>query len=159
MGTSPHPSHSFPSPRLFPISFSPLSQAPPERQCISCHSFWSLSSQWDLLLECISGGILNTTVQDLTTSPEKPSTSCRISTKARRSLSEPRPTYPQLPRADRFPYLSGWDFFTQPDPTHGNVIYGSKEESQDLAYVQPDGTAVMKVDNTTNVAPGGNRRS
>lgn len=56
-------------------------------------------------------------------------------------------------------FFDGWDFFTGPDPTHGNVIYEPKENAQDLAYVQPDGTAVLKVDNTTNVAPGGNRRS
>jgi hypothetical protein len=56
-------------------------------------------------------------------------------------------------------FFDGWDFFTQPDPTHGNVIYESRENAQDLAYVQPDGTAVLKVDNTTNVPPGGNRRS
>ena len=73
-------------------------------------------------------------------------------------MSTDRPTL-QLSIADRFPSLSEWDFFTQPDPTHGNVIYESRENSKDLAYVQQDGTAVMKVDNTTNVPPGGNRRS
>jgi hypothetical protein len=56
-------------------------------------------------------------------------------------------------------FFDGWDFFTDPDPTHGNVIYESRENAQDLAYVQPDGTAVLKVDNVTSVAPGGNRRS
>jgi hypothetical protein len=56
-------------------------------------------------------------------------------------------------------FFDGWDFFTQSDPTHGNVIYESKENAQDLAYVQPDGTAVLKVDNVSTVAPGGNRRS
>ena len=61
--------------------------------------------------------------------------------------------------ADRLPSLSEWDFFTQPDPTHGNVFYESQENATDLAYVQSDGTAVLKVDNVTNVAPGGNRRS
>jgi len=56
-------------------------------------------------------------------------------------------------------FFDGWDFFTDADPTHGNVIYESQENAKDLAYVQPDGTAVLKVDNVTNVAPGGNRRS
>lgn len=56
-------------------------------------------------------------------------------------------------------FFDGWDFFTDADPTHGNVIYESRENAKDLAYVQPDGTAVLKVDNVTNVAPGGNRRS
>lgn len=56
-------------------------------------------------------------------------------------------------------FFDGWDFFTDADPTHGNVIYESQQNAQDLAYVQADGTAVLRVDNATNVAPGGNRRS
>jgi len=56
-------------------------------------------------------------------------------------------------------FFDGWNFFADADPTHGNVIYQSKENAKDLAYVQSDGTAVMKVDNVTQVAPGGNRRS
>jgi hypothetical protein len=56
-------------------------------------------------------------------------------------------------------FFDGWTFFDQPDPTHGNVQYVSQPNAQDLAYVQPDGTAVMKVDNQSYVAPGGNRRS
>ena len=89
-----------------------------------------------------------------------PSTSCWTSTKARRSSSECKT---ELPHNCLFligsPYLSEWDFFTQGDPTHGNVIYESRETSKDLAYVQDDGTAVMKVDNSSSVPPGGNRRS
>ena len=54
---------------------------------------------------------------------------------------------------------SEWDFFSQPDPTHGNVAYQTREDSGDLAYVDEDGSAVMKVDNEGDVPPGGNRRS
>ena len=143
---------------LLPLSFS--SQAPLERRCISCRSFRSPSFLWHRWLACTPIGIFITTIQSITTmSLGRPATSCRISTKARPSLSELRATYLQLSFADRFPCLSGWDFFTQPDPTHGNVIYEPQANAQDLAYVQSDGTAVLKVDNTTNVAPGGNRRS
>lgn len=101
---------------------------------------------------------LNPTVQNIVTFPELPRTSCRTSSKARHSSSEFSSTCPRLSLVDRFPY-SDWDFFTDADPTHGNVIYESKQNATDLAYVQPDGTAVLKVDNVTNVAPGGNRRS
>ncbi|KAF9785135.1 glycoside hydrolase family 16 protein [Thelephora terrestris] len=56
-------------------------------------------------------------------------------------------------------FFDDWDFFTGPDPTNGNVQYESQANAQDLAYVQPDGTAVLKVDNQSYVPPGGNRRS
>jgi len=57
--------------------------------------------------------------------------------------------------------LSGWDFFTEADPTHGNVNYQSKEDAiaKGLAYVQLDGTTVLAVDDTSNIAVGGNRNS
>jgi len=54
---------------------------------------------------------------------------------------------------------SEWDFFTGPDPTHGNVAYQTRGNSRDLAYVDEDGTAVLRVDNEGNVPVGGNRRS
>jgi len=54
---------------------------------------------------------------------------------------------------------SGWDFFSNSDPTHGNVVYQTRENSRDLAYVDDDGCAVLRVDNRGNVPPGGNRRS
>ena len=57
-------------------------------------------------------------------------------------------------------YLSSdWDFFSDPDPTHGNVAYQTKANSKDLAYVDADGTAVLRVDNKSSVPAGGNRRS
>jgi len=56
-------------------------------------------------------------------------------------------------------FFDSWDFFTGADPTHGNVQYESQDDAKDLAYVQSDGVAVIKVDNQSVVAPGGNRRS
>jgi len=56
-------------------------------------------------------------------------------------------------------FFDGWDFFTEADPTHGLVKYESQDNAKDLAYVQSDGVAVMKVDNTSAVPAGGNRRS
>lgn len=57
--------------------------------------------------------------------------------------------------------VSDWDFFTDADPTHGNVNYQSQAQAvqKGLAFVQADGTTVLKVDNFTNVAVGGNRDS
>ena len=54
---------------------------------------------------------------------------------------------------------SEWDFFSGPDPTHGNVAYQTRGNSGDLAYVDKDGTAVLRVDNEGNVPVGGKRRS
>ena len=66
---------------------------------------------------------------------------------------------PAVPETDSTRRGSDWDFFTWNDPSHGNVQYESRENSMDLAYVQEDGTAVMKVDNQSVVPAGGNRRS
>jgi len=56
---------------------------------------------------------------------------------------------------------SEWDFFTAPDPTHGNVDYVSREEaiSSGLASVGNDTVVVMAVDDKNNVPIGGNRKS
>ncbi|QRW16739.1 peroxisomal targeting signal 2 receptor [Rhizoctonia solani] len=57
--------------------------------------------------------------------------------------------------------ISGWDFFSESDPTNGNVNYLTKSDafSKKLAYVQDNGTVIMKVDDTTWVSSGGNRNS
>lgn len=88
-----------------------------------------------------------------------PLTSCRPSTKAKTSSSESRLLPVAFIETDRYVRASDWTFFTDSDPTHGNVQYESQENAQDLAYVEPDGTVVLKVDNQSYVAPGGNRRS
>lgn len=54
---------------------------------------------------------------------------------------------------------SEWNFFSNPDPTHGNVAYQTRENSRDLAYVDGDGSAVLRVDNKGRVPSGGKRRS
>jgi hypothetical protein len=77
-----------------PISFSSPSLAPLERPCISRRSFWSPPFQWRRWLACTLIGILDSTVQDITTWPEPTNTSCRTSSKARHSLSKLRLNYP-----------------------------------------------------------------
>jgi len=69
----------------------------------------------------------------------------------------PRPPFPEANRKSRL--ASGWDFFAWDDPSHGNVQYESRENSGDIAYVQADGVAVVKVDNQSPVPAGGKRRS
>ena len=56
---------------------------------------------------------------------------------------------------------SGFDFFTDADPTHGLVEYVSEADatSGNLAYVECDGTAIMAVDNSTDLPEGTNRKS
>jgi len=67
---------------------------------------------------------------------------------------------PTVPETDRsYHTLSDWYFYTDDDPTHGNVQYESQEDAKDLAYVQKDGVAVLKVDNKSDVPAGGKRRS
>lgn len=58
-------------------------------------------------------------------------------------------------------FTSGFNFFTQSDPTHGSVRYVDQDEAtrDGLAYVQADGTVVLAVDDKTVLAPGQNRRS
>jgi hypothetical protein len=48
-------------------------------------------------------------------------------------------------------FFDDWDFFTQPDPTNGLVVYQSREDAfkKKLAFVQPDNTVVLAVDNST----------
>ncbi|KAF8216627.1 glycoside hydrolase family 16 protein [Mycena galopus ATCC 62051] len=54
-----------------------------------------------------------------------------------------------------------WNFFTGPDPTHGNVNYltQSAAKKANLAFVQTDGTTVLAVDSTTKLSKGQNRNS
>lgn len=58
-------------------------------------------------------------------------------------------------------FFNGWTFFNYPDPTNGQVDYLSREDATaaGLAYVQSDGVAVMKVDNTTTLGSGELRKS
>ncbi|KAB5594009.1 glycosidase C21B10,07 [Ceratobasidium theobromae] len=58
-------------------------------------------------------------------------------------------------------FFDGWSFFDYADPTNGQVDYLSKSDatSAGLAYVQSDGVAVLKVDNTTTLAQGQPRKS
>ncbi|QRW19217.1 WSC domain protein [Rhizoctonia solani] len=54
-----------------------------------------------------------------------------------------------------------WWFFNFPDPTNGQVNYLNKADATaaGLAYVQEDGAAVIKVDNTTKLEKGQARKS
>lgn len=58
-------------------------------------------------------------------------------------------------------FFDGFDFDDFADPTHGNVQYlpQDKATAAGLAYVQDDGTVVMKVDNTNTYPSGGQRPS
>ena len=56
---------------------------------------------------------------------------------------------------------SDWDFFSSDDPTHGNVNYQTRQNAQkkNLAFVQPDGTTILAVDDFSIVPVGGKRDS
>jgi len=58
-------------------------------------------------------------------------------------------------------FLDGWSFFTGSDPTNGLVNYVDQNTatSARLAYIQPDGTTVLAVDNTTKLQVGSHRNS
>ncbi|KAF7326080.1 GH16 domain-containing protein [Mycena kentingensis (nom. inval.)] len=49
-----------------------------------------------------------------------------------------------------------WDYFSEADPTHGNVNYQTKQNAatKGLAFLNSDGFAVLKVDNTSVLHPG-----
>ncbi|EJD08578.1 glycoside hydrolase family 16 protein [Fomitiporia mediterranea MF3/22] len=58
-------------------------------------------------------------------------------------------------------FFDGFDFFTDKDPTNGQVKFLSRDAATGakLAFVQDDGTTVMAVDNTSNLGDGENRNS
>jgi len=58
-------------------------------------------------------------------------------------------------------FFDGWTFFTGKDPTSGNVDYVTLQDAQSagIAYVQEDGTTVLKIDNKSTVPEGGKRKS
>jgi hypothetical protein len=58
-------------------------------------------------------------------------------------------------------FFDGWEFFSSPDPTHGNVNYLNAGDafSKGLAFVQQDNTTVLAVDDTTFLPEGANRDS
>ncbi|KAG9047445.1 hypothetical protein FS837_002208 [Tulasnella sp. UAMH 9824] len=70
-------------------------------------------------------------------------------------------TYRVQDRFEGDSFFDGFGFDSFPDPTHGNVNYLKSSDAfkRGLAYVDGDGLAVMKVDNTNTIASGGNRDS
>ena len=58
-------------------------------------------------------------------------------------------------------FFSDWDFFSDPDPTHGSVNFQTKDKAiaKNLAFVQSDGTTVLAVDDTSPLPPNSNRDS
>ncbi|EDR14587.1 glycoside hydrolase family 16 protein [Laccaria bicolor S238N-H82] len=58
-------------------------------------------------------------------------------------------------------FLNDWDFFSDPDPTHGSVNFQTKDQAiaKNLAFVQSDGTTVLAVDDTSALPPNSNRDS
>jgi len=58
-------------------------------------------------------------------------------------------------------FFDNFDFFTQPDPTHGSVNYLSRKDAQNkgLAVIQDDGSAQIAVDDSTTLASGQSRDS
>jgi len=58
-------------------------------------------------------------------------------------------------------FFEGWEFFSFRDPTNGNVNYLNENDAfaKNLAFVQPDNTTVLAVDDTTFLPEGGFRDS
>lgn len=56
---------------------------------------------------------------------------------------------------------SKWDFFSDSDPTGGQVNYQSKAAAtkKKLAYIDSENFAIVRVDSWTNLAKGANRDS
>ncbi|EAU90480.2 endo-1,3(4)-beta-glucanase [Coprinopsis cinerea okayama7 len=78
---------------------------------------------------------------------------------ARDDIGDPRYKLEVFYRGESF--LNDWDYFSDPDPTHGNVNYQTRENAvaKNLSYVQEDGTMVLAVDDFTDVPVGGKRDS
>ncbi|GAA5896069.1 hypothetical protein JCM8208_007517 [Rhodotorula glutinis] len=58
-------------------------------------------------------------------------------------------------------FFDAWDYFAEPDPTHGMVDYLSRSAAvaQSLTHVTSSGTAILQIDRTTALAPGEYRSS
>ncbi|KAF8315245.1 glycoside hydrolase family 16 protein [Clavulina sp. PMI_390] len=58
-------------------------------------------------------------------------------------------------------FFDGWTFFEDADPTRGlvNFVSQSTAAANGLAYVEPDGKVVMKVDSSSNLPLGAHRNS
>lgn len=58
-------------------------------------------------------------------------------------------------------FFDGFDFFNDADPTHGMVDYVNRDEafSRNLSFINAQGQAVIRVDKTTYLGPGQNRKS
>lgn len=58
-------------------------------------------------------------------------------------------------------FFAGWDYFSYGDPTHGQVNFLNQADSDNagLTYITANGSAVMRVDDTTWLGPGQNRNS
>lgn len=70
-------------------------------------------------------------------------------------------TYSLVDSFEGSTFFDNWDFFTQPDPTHGMVTYVSAAVAQSsrLAYIEQSGAAVMTVDTKTTLTSGAPRNS
>ncbi|KAF8966352.1 glycoside hydrolase family 16 protein [Flammula alnicola] len=81
------------------------------------------------------------------------------SIQARNNTGQPTFTLTDMYTGQSF--LDDWDFFSDADPTHGSVNYQTRDNAiqKGLAFVQADGTTVLKVDDFSTVAVGGSRDS
>lgn len=91
-------------------------------------------------------------------------TSGNATTTTTSAYSSPTSASKKYAVKDRFAgknFFDGWWFFNYADPTNGQVDYLNKEDATaaGLAFVQSDGVAVIKVDNTTKLEMGKPRKS
>ncbi|BGP48237.1 hypothetical protein JCM10450v2_004109 [Rhodotorula kratochvilovae] len=58
-------------------------------------------------------------------------------------------------------FFDRWNYLNESDPTHGSVIYVSREfaEEKGLTYISPVGTAILQIDRDSTLSPGDYRPS
>ncbi|GAA5982014.1 hypothetical protein JCM10908_004703 [Rhodotorula pacifica] len=57
-------------------------------------------------------------------------------------------------------FFDGWQFFTEEDPTEGQVEYVSRSEAQQAGLISADANSItMRVDNRSKLGPGEKRKS
>ncbi|GAA5861817.1 hypothetical protein JCM3774_001312 [Rhodotorula dairenensis] len=57
-------------------------------------------------------------------------------------------------------FFDGWNFWDKPDPTHGQVAYLDQEAAKAAGLISASSkSAVMRIDNSSKLAPGQNRKS
>ncbi|KAH7914464.1 glycoside hydrolase family 16 protein [Hygrophoropsis aurantiaca] len=104
---------------------------------------------------CVSsgGGVTVPIPNSNSSSPSATSSAAGSAPTSSGSSSVPSSPWKPIAQYEGQSFFNGWEFFTQADPTHGNVQYVDQDtaNSAGLVSINSQGHAVMRVDTTPQV--------